>query len=217
MKKFALITVIAALALRQSNGAEPVLPPGYTSVQINLNVLEQGATNETHGATNFHFKNMRVENNDILGLVDDEFGTSFARTNGDQLVVSNIWGGQFLVLNKAGDVLLQNASSNTNGDDYHLYFHTSKPVLAGTQTTNKACLFFVTDCHLYYSSGDGTNKFHFEGFTSVQDQYSHGYTNSEESFQLCGGIGSLSFPDDGSYGVISGNIFGFGKNNAPAR
>jgi hypothetical protein len=222
MKRIALITAIAAVGLPglRANPDLPTpgakLPPGYTSVHVSLNVLEQGTTNVTAKSLKFHFQRAHIGNDDLLGLVNDEFATSFSTTNGDQLVVSNIWDGKFSVLSKSGAVLLADASTNTDGDNYHLYFHTSRPVNAGVEKTNNASLFSVTDCHLYYESGNGTNRFHVEGFTTVDDEYSHGYTNSLESFQLSQGIGSLSFPGDGSYGVITGFIYGWGTDNAPA-
>ena len=225
MKKLAIATVIAAtglLTLRAQpfpRGNGSTLPPGYTSVHAFLFFLEQGNTNTDTNTdvTNFHLKQVNASDDFLLGLVNTEYGTSFSTTNGDQLVVSNIWQGTFSVLGKDGSVLLANASANTNGDSYHLYFHSSRPVYAGTQKTNNASSFAITDTHLYYSSGDGTNKLHLEGFTTVDDEYFHDYTNSTESFQLSGGIGSFSFPDDGRHAVITGNIYGSGRDNAPSQ
>jgi hypothetical protein len=223
MKKIALIVIIAALGwqgLKAENLTNvpppgPTLPPGFTSVHLELTMLEQGKTNRTAGATKLHFKTTRITDDDLLGLINDEYDTTYSTTKGDQLVVSNIWGGDFSVLSQNGSVLKANASVNTNGDQYHLYFQTSQPVIAGTLRINKSSLVSVTDGDLSYSSGDGSNTLHIDGFTTVDDELSYKPANSRESFHLTRGTGSLDFQDDGSYGVISGQIYGRGKDNLP--
>jgi hypothetical protein len=223
MKKIALFVIIAALGLQGSRAdndtnmpaPSPALPPGFTSVHLDLMMLEQGTTNRTPGTTRLHFKTTRFTDDDLLGLINDEFETTYATAKGDQLVVSNIWGGDFSVLSEDGNVLLANASLNTNGDQYHLYFQTSQPVRAGVLKINKSSLVSVTDGDLSYSSGDGSNTLHIEGLTTVDDELFFKSTNNKESFRLTKGTGSKNFPDDGSYGVIRGEIYGRGKDNLP--
>jgi hypothetical protein len=227
MKKLVLTTVIAIVVLLKlpANsfawddddhfGSAP--PPGLTSVQINLFVLGQGGTNTTsNGVTTVHFKQSRIDNDEILGLINNEFGTSFSKTNGDHLAVSNFWDGKFIVLGRTNNILLANASSNTNGDHYQLGFSSANTVLSATGTTNCVTKFSVADGFLIYESGNGSNAFTLEGFTTVNDTYFHGLSNSIESFQLSGGIGSISSSDtNGVSGVLTGNASGSGKNNAP--
>jgi len=223
MKKIALFVMVAALGLQGSKADNvtnqpppgPTLPPGFTSVHLDLMMLEQGKTNRTAGATRLHFKTSHFTDDDVLGLINDEFDTAYSTARGNQLVITNIWGGDFSVLSMDGSVLRANASLNTNGDQFHLYFQTSRPVSAGALRINKSSLVSVTDCDLSYSSGDGSNTFHVEGFTIVDDELSYKPTNNRESFRLTKGSGNLNFPDDGSYGIISGEIDGKGKDNLP--
>src|SRR5215469_12781867 len=122
MKKIVVTTVIATvglLALAMSSFAWeneddggfgfsfcPPAPSGLTSVNINLFVLGQGGTNTTtNGVTIVHFTQTRLDNDDILALINDEFGTSFSRTNGAHLAVSNFWAGQLIVVGKTNNIL----------------------------------------------------------------------------------------------------------------
>ena len=229
MKKLAVAIVIATVGLFKLHaesfswedgfGSEP--PPGLASVRVNLAILGQGNTNVTTNVTGsvittVHFKQSKIDDNTILGLINDEFGTSFSVTNGDYLAVSNFWDGNLIVLGRDGTTLLQNASSNTNGDHYALSFTYSNSVFAETGTTNFETKFSVSDGFLNYESGDGFDSFHLEGFTTVNDSYCHGLTNGSESFQLSGGIGSASFSTNGVSGILTGSVSGSGKDNAPA-
>jgi hypothetical protein len=188
---------------------------GLTSVNINLFVLGQGKTNTIGGTTTVHFKQSRLDNDDILGLINNEFGTSFSRTNGNHLAVSNFWDGNFIVLDRTNNILLD-TGSNTNGDHFQLGFSSGNAVFSSTVTTNCVTKFSVADGFLIYQSGNGSNAFTLEGFTTVNDSYFHGLSNSMESFQLSGGIGSISSSDtNGVSGVLTGSASGSGKNNAP--
>ena len=193
------------------------LPSGYTSFRAELVILEQGGTNTTtNGITTVHLKDFRVDTDDILGLINEEFGTSFSVTNGDKLVISNAWNGTFSVLSKTNSVLLANASSGTGS--YRLSFYVTNSVYAEKMTTNCETKYSVGEGNFVYQSGNGLDSFHLQGLTTVNDSYFH--TNSAESFQLSGGVGTLSFsdtnePDPGS-GIIDGSISGSGRNNAPA-
>jgi hypothetical protein len=226
MKKLVATTVIAIVGLlKLSNNSIAWededdfgfgLPSGLTSVHINLSVLSQGKTNTVDGTTFVHFKQSKIDDGDILGLINNEFGTSFSETNGDHLAVSNFWDGQLIVLGKTNNILLANASANTNGDHFQLGFSSANTVFASTATTNCLTKFSVADGFLKYESGDGSNSFSLEGLTTVNDSYFHGLSNSVESFQLSGGIGSISSTDtNGVSGVLTGSASGSGKNNAP--
>ena len=230
MKTLAFATVIATVALFRlqsdalawdggfgDDGYGSEAPPGLTSVHVNLAILGQGSTNiDTNTmVTTVHFKQGRIDDDTILRLINDEFGTSFSPTNGDYLAVSNFWDGKFIVLGRDGTILLQNASSNTNGDHYALGFTYTNTVFAETETTNCTTKFSVSDGFLNYESGNGSNSFHLEGFTAVNDNY-HG-TNSAESFELSGGIGTATFTTtNGVSGILTGSASGSGKDNAPA-
>lgn len=192
------------------------LPSGLTSVHVDLFVLGQGNTTTNNGVIQVHFKQSRIDDNDILGLINDEFGTSFSETNGDHLAISNFWDGKFIVLGRTNNVLLADASSNTNGDHFRLGFSSGKTVFASTETTNCETKFSVVDGFLNYESGNTSNSFTLEGFTTVNDAYFNDFSNSAESFQLTGGIGSISSSGtNGLSGVLTGTVSGSGKNNAP--
>lgn len=228
MKKILVSTVIAIVGLLKLHAdgftwesgdygfgdRGPVTPPGFTSVNIDLSVLGQGNTNVVTNflgtATVVHFKQARIDNDEILGLINNQFGTSFSETNGDHLAVSNFWDGELFVLGRDGTNLLAVASSG----HFVLDFTHSNVVSASTTTTNCESKFSAMDGFLNYESGDGSNSFHLEGFTTVSDTYRG--TNSAESFELSGGIGSASFGTNGVSGVLTGNASGEGKDNAPA-
>jgi hypothetical protein len=193
-----------------------VTPPGLSSVHVNLSVLGQGGTNVVDSTTIVHFKQSTIDDNKLLGLINSEFGTSFSATNGDHLAVSNFWDGKFIVLGQDGTVLLANASANTNGDHYVLDLSHANAAYASIETTNFETKFSAMDGILHYESGDSSNSFRLAGFTTVSDTYSHDFTNSTESFQLSGGIGHASFGTNDVSGVLTGSVYGSGKDNAPA-
>lgn len=199
-------------------GFGPVTPPGLTAVHFNLSILGQGETNVVTNflgtATVVHFKQSRIDDDDILGLINDEFGTSFSVTNGDHLAVSNFWDGKLIVLGRDGTNLLSNASKGTTVDGYVLDLTYSNVVSASTETTNCESKVSVMEGFLNYRSGVGGESFSLEGFTTVNDSWRG--TNSAESFQLSGGIGSASFGTNGLSGVLTGSVYGSGRNNAPA-
>lgn len=233
MKKLALLTVVVTLGLLKWNtnsyafegdwgggwGDEsfgPVTPHGLTSVDIDLVAIEQGNinVNTNTGTTTAHFKQSDINNNDILALINSEFGTTFSRTNGDHLAISNFWEGKFMVLNSTGAVVLANASVGS-GDHYLLELTSTNTVFAGSQTTNSETKYSVTEGSLKYESGNGSNSFQLTGFTTVNDSYFHGFSNSVESFELTGGIGSISSTN--GPGVLTGSVSGSGKDNAPTQ
>jgi hypothetical protein len=222
MKKLAFLAVIITLRL-QGLKAEtitnvpppgPTLPRGYTSVHLDLMILEQGKTNRTAGATIYHFKRASLTDNDLFDLINDEFETSFSTSKGDQLVISNMWLGQFSVLDHDGGVLLANASVNPN-DNYNFTFTAPRVAQAGTQRLNRWSLVSVGNGNLSYRSGDGTNFLYLSGFITFDDEYSYNPTNNKESFRLTKGSGILWFPETGANGVITGDIYGSGKDNIP--
>ncbi len=223
MKKLAVATAVVTLGWLTLS-AQPVslanggsgAPLGLTTVHVDLMILGQGNSSTNGASTAFHFKQGRIDDNDILGLINSEFGTSFSVTNGDSLAVSNFWVGQFMVLGQDGKVLLANASFNSNGDHYVLALSSTNTVFAGSSTTNSGTKISASDGFLQYRSGDGTESFGLEGFTTVNDVYYHNFSNSVESFQLSDGIGSASFPTNGVSGVLTGSVLGSGNDNAPA-
>ena len=188
---------------------------GLTIVHISMVVLGQ-STNSTNGEpAAFHFTQSTIADNDILGLINDEFGTSFSTTNGDQLAVHNFFDGKFMVVGATNNVLLGDASTTANNDHYQLNFSSTNTVSATMESTNAMSMFSVTAGSLNYESGNGTNSFHLQGLTMINDIFFSGSGNGVESFQLTGGIGSSSFPGSTNdmTGVLTGNISGFGQNN----
>jgi hypothetical protein len=213
------VNVVGQNVMGNVNGqaqSRPVLPPGFTSVNVDFVLLEQNTNSDVEtNSMEFHFKNVQIDNQGILDLVNNEFGTSFSGTNGDRLVVSNFWDGRFLVLDTNGNVALANASSRS-GSRYKLYFYSTNTVYAGQLTTNNGTISSITDGYLIYESGDGSNFFHLEGLTMVNDTYSSNSTNNTESFALSAGIGSATLPVNGETGVLTGSIGGSGTGNVPA-
>jgi hypothetical protein len=186
---------------------------GLTIVHISMVVLGQAATSTNGGPMAFHFTQSAIGDNDILGLINDEFGTLFSTTNGDQLAVRNFFDGRFMVLGPTNNVLLDDASTTPNNDHYQLNFSSTNTVSASQVTTNATTIFSVTAGSLNYVSGDGTNSFHLQGLTMINDLFFNGLGNSMETFQLTGGIGSSLFPGstNNMTGVLTGNISGFGQ------
>ena len=191
---------------------------GLTLVHLNLVVLAQAMTSTNGQPPALHFAQSTLSDNDILELINEEFGTSFSTTNGDQLAVSNFLDGKFIVVGPTNNVLLSDASTTANNDHYHLNFSAANTVSATEQSTNATMIFTVADGSLNYISGDGTNSFRLTGLTMINDIFFTGSSNSTESFVLTGGSGSISFPDSSNAvsGVLTGNISGSGQNNAPA-
>lgn len=191
---------------------------GLTLVHINLVVLGQETTSTNGGPVAFHFTQSAISDNDILGLINDEFGTSFSTTNGDQLAVRNFSDGKFAVVGPTNNVLLNDASSTANNDHYELNLSSTNTVSASQVSTNATTIFSVTVGSLNYVSGGGTNSFHLQGLTMINDTFFNGSSNSTETFQLTGGIGRINFPGSSNSmtGVLTGTIFGFGQNNAPS-
>lgn len=189
---------------------------GLTIVHVSMVVLGQTSTNTNGESAAFHFTQSTIADNDILGLINDEFGTSFSTTNGDQLAVHNFFDGKFMVVGPTNNVLLGDASTTANNDHYQLNLSSTNTVAATQVTTNASSIFSVTAGSLNYVSGNGTNSFHLQGLTMINDIFFNGTGNSVESFQLTGGIGSSSFPGSTNdlTGVLTGNISGFGQINA---
>ena len=187
---------------------------GLTIVHINMVVLGQATTSTNGGPMAFHFTQSAIADNDILGLINDEFGTSFSTTNGDQLAVDSFFDGKFMVVGATNNVLLSDASTTANNDHYQLNFTSTNTVSASMESTNATSIFSVTAGSLNYVSGDGTNSFHLQGLTMINDLFFNGLGNSMETFQLTGGIGSSSFPGSTTNnltGVLTGNVSGFGQ------
>jgi hypothetical protein len=190
---------------------------GLTLININMVVLGQAATSTNNGPMAFHFTQSTIGNNEILGLINDEFGTSFSTTNGDQLAVRSFFDGKIMVVGPTNNVLLDDASTTANNDHYQLNFSSTNTVSASQVSTNATTIFSVTAGSLNYVSGDGTNSFHLQGLTMINDLFFNGSVNSMETFQLTGGIGSSSFPGttNNMTGVLTGNITGFGQSPTP--
>lgn len=226
MKKLALITVAVTVTVTlgllklnakdNNQGIGSSLPKGLTLVDISLVAIDQGGTdtNTNNGKTVAHTAQTKINNNDILSLINTEFGTSFSTSGGDRLVVSNFWDGQFMVLDKTGNVLLANASSNTNGDHFVLDLTSTNTAVSGKISANSGTKVSLTEGMLNYTSGDGNSSFQLIGLTTVKDSYSNGLSNSMESFELSNGVGSIS--DTNGSGLLTGSVSGKGKDNVPA-
>ena len=180
MKKFALLTLAAALGLTGLGvgnvQAAPVIikriPSTFTIVAL-FSPTNSPVTSTNHNGmeitTTYKTQTVTITTKDILNLLAREFNTNFPA--GAQLASSLIGG--FSVLDQHGNVILD-VSSNPADSSYRFSFTNSfsgSPVVGGKEirtktasTTNLVETLTVTDADtaIYYQDGNG-NDFHFSG------------------------------------------------------
>jgi hypothetical protein len=212
MKKLTLMAVIAvAGALGLSARATTISNVDLVTVQATV-TLPNDPT-ETSKSVKFTVTKVKVVTKDVLGLIDDEFGTTFANTNGTQLAVDSFADGEVEVLDKNGNIL--NGDASEDGDDYDLGidFNTSddNSVATGSETDSKSTATWTTSSEFFYDSADDESFFDVDGLTSVTQTFDDTKEITSESFDISG-FGNAEINDN--EGIITGaEVKGSGKNN----
>lgn len=219
MNKYKLLVAVAVAGLLGVSARAVVV--SYEPVSIKAIILVQ--TNNTYNAgdtvTTYHVTKIKVTNKDILKLIEPEFATNSPSgyTNfpsgfpvGSQLVIDYFWDGEFYVLDKAGNVILDVYTEN---DDFELYIDYNNYVYTGSETdtgtVDKYSDNYSTIGEFFYEDATGANTFDVYGLARVKDTENHITSIYSQSFKMTAtGNGTL----DDSDAVISGSLSGSGKN-----
>ena len=155
---------------------------------------------------------MKVTNKDVLNQVTNQFGTFPA---GSKLVVYfGYFYGQFAVANKAGAIILANASSSTNS--YELRINDRGPdIYTGQSVSGGSASYDITTTgEFIYVNGNDTGKLDIVGPASVKDIF-HAHRQFPGDHLSFGGVDNN---DDSFFGEStvfpSGSLSGSGKNSA---
>ncbi|MGA2787838.1 MAG: hypothetical protein ABSF60_09955 [Verrucomicrobiota bacterium] len=103
MKPTKLIILAASAAFVLNASAK--LPSGYESVVLKATVVTE---------SNAKLVKTKITSDDMLSLIDNEFGTSYAKQDGGkgyQLVSYGLSDEEFAVIDKNGNIVLENAST----------------------------------------------------------------------------------------------------------
>jgi hypothetical protein len=123
------------------------------------------------------------------------------------LAVNYFSNGEFYVLDKAGNVILDVYTEN---DDFYLYLdYNDNYVYTGSDTASKETKNYTTIGEFKYVDGTDANNFDVYGLTTVKDTFKA--SGESESFKMTGLAGDGSF--GGTNAVVSGTVKGSGKNN----
>jgi hypothetical protein len=187
--KLTKLTILAATAAFVLN-ASAKLPSGYESVVIKATVMtENGAKVVT----------TKITTDDILTLIDQEFGTSYSKQHGGkgfQLVSQGVgyaFDGEydiFSVMNQNGVVVLANASFS--GAYYELYLYPYNDSNWVESYKGDKYTYTVPSVELYYRSGDDNDTFNVYG--TMTDNVVWG-TIYSENYSVKNGQGSMYFID----------------------
>ncbi|MGB7746863.1 MAG: hypothetical protein WBN75_06195 [Verrucomicrobiia bacterium] len=228
MKKFALLTLTAALGLMglgagNVQAAPPKGPstPPTNSLVSTFSIVAFFSTNNSPVITSnangtvitetYTTKTVTIATKDILNLLAKEFNTTFPA--GAQLAFT--LDDRFVVLDQGGNVFLDvstNAADSsyrfsiTNGSIPNAVFSGNEIFTKNTSTTNTVQNLAITeaDFAIYYQDGKG-NDFHFSGvvtesLNAFQDPNTATYEIKSASIILSGSGGGTFFtPTDGAY------------------
>ncbi len=214
MKKLGLMSGVVAFGLLFGNtGTLSAAGTNFLAVQFQVTGIIQKTANVTNGTTvttTLTTTPLKIANQNILNLLQVEFGQSFPA--GSQLAYSIATPTGFRVLNSSGNVILD-ASSNAIDSSY--VFSISNNV-AGFGPTAMGVGKIVTDSNtgnitttasviqpdsgLYYNDSHG-NQFHVDGMISLKESESQTSSNTvynSASFTISGQGGGFVFnPGDG--------------------
>jgi len=209
MKKFKLMAVIAvAGALGLSARATTVTNADAVTIQATITL--QSDNTEKGDTTKFNVTKVKVVTKDVLGLIDDEFGTTFANTNGTQLAVASFFDeNSFEVLDKKGNVLIADAS--TDSDDYGLSINTEDDnnVVTGSETETAETDDYTAISEFEYNSADDESFLDIRGSATVKDSFNDTKETDSESFDFSG-VGNAEINEDD--GVATVSVSGKGTN-----
>jgi hypothetical protein len=204
MKRSQLIVAVAVAGLLGMS-ARASLPDGYSSIKIKLTALMQAPPTTTSSSTKFNITKVKVTNKEMLNLIATEYATTLG--DGSQLVLDNVWEGDFSVLNKDGAVLIGNASSNE--DDWELFTEVESNVYTGKGTDTSITENYDAIIWFHWNDGSDYNYIDLFGAGTIDDSGKMD-KGSKEKFKMSGGDNGQWM---GSGAVISGTISGSGKNN----
>jgi len=204
--KLTLLAVVGTFGLF-SLSASAKLASGYESVNFKATVVtENGAK----------IVKTKITTDDILSLIDNEYGTSYAKQNGGkgyQLVSYGVGYGYdsdydiFGVVDKNGSNVLSNASFNE--DDYELYIYPYEDRTWVRSYVGENYTYIVPTVEVYYYSADDEDSFYVYGLMTDKVNWD----SYNESYSLKNGQGSIYFDDEGIYGPIMGaSVSGSGKD-----
>ncbi len=199
--KLTKLIILAATAAFVLN-ASAKLPSGYESVVFNATVLTESGAKVVQ---------TKITTDDILTLIDNEYGTSYAKKDGGkgyQLVSYGVGDEELAVLDKNGTVVLTNASHN--GDDYYLYvdpYESDDNWVESYKGENYN--YTVPEVEVEYNSSDDSDSFFVTGLMTAKvnrDSYN-------ESYSVKNGQGTIYFDDEEIYGTImNASVSGSGKD-----
>ncbi|MGA3141520.1 MAG: hypothetical protein ABSF10_00545 [Verrucomicrobiota bacterium] len=203
--KLTKLTVLAATAAFVLN-ASAKLPLYCESVVFKATVLTENGAKVVQ---------TKITTDDILGLIDNEYGRSYAKKDGGkgyQLVSEGVGRDYssgydiFSVADKDGNIVLANASFN--GDAYYLYLY---PYDGNWVESYKGANYNYTapQVEVYYNSSDDNDSFYVTGLMTDKVNWD----SYNESYSLKNGQGSIEFDDEDIYGPIMGaSVSGSGKD-----
>ncbi|MGD0206910.1 MAG: hypothetical protein ABSC89_04810 [Verrucomicrobiota bacterium] len=197
--KLTKLTVLAATAAFVLN-ASAKLPSGTESVVFKATVLTESGAKVVQ---------TKITTDDILSLIDNEYGTSYAKQDGGkgyQLVSYGVYEEEFAVADKNGTIVLANASSN--GDDYELYLYPYEDDNYVYSYKGENYNYTVPDVEVYYRSANEDDSFYVYGLMTDKVNW----TSYNETYSVKNGQGSISFEDESIYGpIMNAGVSGSGK------
>jgi len=206
LTKLTVLAAVGALAL----SASAKLPSGFESVNVKATVLLDNGAKTVK---------MKITTDDILSLIDNEFGTSYSKENGGkgyQLVSYGVGYGYigydiFAVLDKDGNVVLSNASFSGD-EDYYLYLYPYQDRNWVSSGTDPKITYTIPQVGVYYNSGDDEDSFYIYGLMTDKVNWD----TDTENYSLKNGQGSLTFFDEEIFGpIMDASVSGKGTDVYP--
>lgn len=198
MKKLTLLAVAGTFGLF-SLSASAKLASGLESVNLKATVLTENGAKVVK---------TKITTDDILSLIDNEYGTSYAKQDGGtgyQLVSYGVgydYGAGydiFAVADKTGAVVLENASFDLSAD-YALYLQPYNDETWVRSYNGTKDIYTVPSVEVFYRSADDFDSFNVSGLMTDKVDWS----TYDENYSVKNGQGSIYFEDEGIYGPIMG-------------
>lgn len=200
MKKFKILSAVAVAGLLGLS-VRAAAPVNYNIVNVKLTVLIQ-----TNLESSDKIIKIKLTTKDLLGAIADEFPSNAAAitASGAKLAVDDFFDGEFAVLNKTNGIVLADASTSTNADDYELNFDYDKYVYDYSSSGSKETYNYVTVADFNYENATGTSFVNLKGSAAVNYKYA---TKDTESFSFFG-AGDGEF--NSNTAVVTGTAKGAG-------
>jgi hypothetical protein len=205
MKMSQLAVAVAVAGLLGVSARASSLPDGYSSVKIKITALMQADDTTTSSSIKFSTTKVKITNKEMLNLIASTWDISLG--DGAQLVLNNIWSGQFSVLSKDGAVIIANASSYDDSD-WTLYTTVQTRVYSGKETSSSLTENYDAIAGFYWQDEFDENYMSVYGPSTIDDSYKS--SGTKESFKINGGGNGYWMGDSA---VVEGKVSGKGKNN----